>query len=215
MFKNRINAGMQLAKKLKDFAGQPNMLVLALPRGGVVTGAEVARRLKAPLDVFIIRKIGSPRQPGLAAGAISETGSIFYSEQVASCWGVTKEYLSGEAARQRGEIARQQQLYRFGQKIPNVQGKTIILVDDGVFTGATMKTAIKALKREHVGKLILAVPVAPPETAAELKLMVDAFICLDIPEDFRSIATYYSEFPIITDSDVVGLLGSFREPAAA
>lgn len=210
MFKDRKDAGMQLAKKLEDFAGQRNVLVLALPRGGVVTGVEIANRLKAPLDVLIVRKIGHPWQPELAVGAISETGCIVYNEDVVASVGVTKDYLRGEAARQRDEIARRQRLYRGGQRLVNLRGKTVILVDDGVATGATMKAAVETLNREQVGKLVVAVPVVPPGAAAELQRMVDVFVCLAIPEDFMSVGGCYSEFPQVTDADVVTLLEDTR-----
>ncbi len=215
MFKDRKEAGMLLAEKLKHFAGQQNVLVLALPRGGVVTGVEIANRLKAPLDVLIVRKIGHPWQPELAVGAISETGSIVYNEEVVSSVGVTKDYLRGEAARQREEIARRQQLYRNGQKLVDLRGKTVILVDDGVATGATMRAAVEALTREHVGKLVVAVPVAPPDTAAVLQRIVDVFVCLEIPDDFMAVGSYYAEFRQIMDAEVVALLGDFRERTAA
>jgi len=199
MFKNRKDAGTQLAESLKEYIGQENVLVLALPRGGVVTGVEIANRLNTPLDVLIVRKIGHPWQPELAVGAISETGSIVYNEEVVSSVGVTKEYLRGEAARQREEIARRQQLYRGGRKLVNLRGKTVILVDDGVATGATMKAAVETLKHEQVGKLVVAVPVAPPSTAAELQRMVDVFVCLAMPEDFMSVGSYYEDFKQVTD----------------
>ena len=215
MFKNRKDGGMQLAERLKEYIGQENMIVLALPRGGVVTGVEIAKRLKAPLDVLIVRKIGHPRQPELAAGAISEMGSIVYNEDVVSSAGVTKEYLRGEAARQRGEIARRQELYRGGQKLANLRGKTVILVDDGVATGATIKAAVETLKREQVGKLIVAVPVAPPSIAAELQTLADVFACLDTPGDFMSVGSYYEDFKQVTDEDVTRLLQDFRSRAAA
>jgi predicted phosphoribosyltransferase len=215
MFKDRKDAGTRLAESLKEYIGQENVLVLALPRGGVVTGVEIANRLRAPLDVLIVRKIGHPRQPELAVGAISETGSIVYNEDVVASVGVTKEYLRGEAARQREEIARRQQLYRGGHKLVNLRGKTVILVDDGVATGATMKAAVKTLKREQVGKLVVAVPVAPPETAAELQRMVDVFVCLAMPEDFMSVGSYYEDFLQVTDGDVTISLRDFRRRAAA
>jgi putative phosphoribosyl transferase len=215
MFKNRKDAGTQLAESLKEYIGQENVLVLALPRGGVVTGVEIANRLNTPLDVLIVRKIGHPWQPELAVGAISETGSIVYNEEVVSSVGVTKEYLRGEAARQREEIARRQQLYRGGRKLVNLRGKTVILVDDGVATGATMKAAVETLKREQVGKLVVAVPVAPPSTAAELQRMVDVFVCLAMPEDFMSVGSYYEDFKQVTDADVMQLLQDFRRRAAA
>jgi len=214
MFKDRRDAGTQLAERLKEYIGQENMLVLALPRGGVVTGVEIANRLKAPLDVLIVRKIGHPWQPELAVGAISETGCIVYNEDVVASTGVTKDYLRGEAARQREEIARRQQLYRGGQKLMGLRGKTVILVDDGVATGATMKAAVETLKRQQVG-IIVAVPVAPSYTAAELQRMVDVFVCLDIPEDFMSVGSYYEDFRQVTDADVTQLLRDFRHRAAA
>jgi putative phosphoribosyl transferase len=215
MFKDRTDAGLQLAKKLEEYASRENVLVLALPRGGVVTAAEVARRLKAPLDVLIVRKIGHPWQPELAVGAISETGAIVYNEDIVASSGVTKAYLRSEAARQREEIVRRQRLYRSGIKLVNLRGKTVILVDDGVATGATMKAAVVTLKREHIGKLVVAVPVAPPATAAELQRMVDVFVCLDLPEDFMAVGCYYSEFLQVTDAEVVSLLGDFRGRTAA
>ena len=215
MFKDRKDAGTQLAERLKEYIGQENMLVLALPRGGVVTGVEIAKRLSAPLDVLIVRKIGHPWQPELAVGAISETGSIVYNEEVVASAGVTKDYLRSEAARQRAEITRRQQLYRGGRKLVNLRGKTVILVDDGVATGATMKAAVETLKRQPVGKLVVAVPVAPPGTAVELQKTVDVFVCLDMPEDFMSVGSYYEDFMQVTDADVMQLLQNFRHLAAA
>ncbi len=206
MFKDRTEAGMRLAEKLEEFSKQENVLVLALPRGGVVTGVEIARRLKAPLDVLIVRKIGHPWQPELAVGAVSETGTVVYNEDVVSSAGVTKEYLHAEVARQKEEIARRQQLYRRGRTIKKLTDKTVILVDDGVATGATMKSAVETLKRETIKKLIVAVPVAPPSTASELRRMADAFVCIETPGDFMSVGSYYDNFPQVIDADVVKLL---------
>ncbi len=214
MFRDRKDAGMRLAERLKEYSGQENTLVLALPRGGVVTGAEIAKRLDAPLDVLIVRKIGHPLQPELAVGAISERGRIVYNEQVIASGGVSKEYLLNETERQREEITRRQHLYRSGQEPADLRGKTVILVDDGVATGATMKAAVRTLKPEQAGKLIVAVPVAPLGAAAELKSMVDVFVCLDTPEDFIAVGSYYWDFPQVTDAEVVTLLGGFRERAA-
>lgn len=215
MFKDRKDAGTQLAESLKEYTGQENILVIALPRGGVVTGVEIAKRLKAPLDVLIVRKIGHPWQTELAVGAISETGSIVYNEDLVASDGVTREYLSGEAARQQEEIARRQQLYRDGRKLVNLRGKIVILVDDGVATGATMKAAVETVKREQVGKLVVAVPVAPPSTAAELQRMVEVFVCLDMPGDFMSVGSYYENFRQVTDADVMQILQNFQRRAAA
>jgi putative phosphoribosyl transferase len=215
MFKDRKDAGMHLAEKLKAYAGRNDVIVLALPRGGVVTGAVIANRIKAPLDVLIVRKIGHPWEQELAAGAIAETGAIVYNEDIAQGYGVTREYLDDEVERQRGEIARRQQLYRNGEKLKNLAGKTVILVDDGVATGATMKAAIEALKREHVAKLIVAVPVSPKETAAELRKMTDEFVCLDIPEDFMAVGSYYADFRQTMDAEVVSILRDVVDRNAA
>ena len=215
MFIDRIDAGMQLAEKLNEYAGQENVLVVALRRGGVVTAAEIARWLKVPLDVLIVRKIVHPCQREIAMGAISETGAIVYNEDIINSLGVTKEYLRGEAARQREEIARRQRMYRSGQKLVNLGSKTDILVDDGVAAGATMKAAVETLQREQVGKLIVAVPVAAPAAANELRSMADAFVCLEIPDAFMAVRSYYSVFLQVTDAEVVTLLGDFRELAAA
>lgn len=215
MFKDRKEAGMKLAEELKDFAEERNLLVLALPRGGVVTGAEISNRIEAPLDVLIVRKIGHPWQPELAVGALSETGSIVYNEEVVSSVGVTKEYLRREIERQQEEIARRQQMYRNSRRLPNLRGRSIILVDDGIATGATMKAAVEALKREQIGSLVVAVPVAPPDTAAVLRKIADAFICLEIPDDFMAVGSYYEEFPQVTDREVVAILEKFRQRAAA
>jgi putative phosphoribosyl transferase len=215
MFKDRKDAGMHLAEKLKEYAGRKDVIVLALPRGGVVTGAEIANRLKAPLDVLIVRKIGHPWEQELAAGAISETGAIVYNEDIALGYGVTKEYLHDEAERQREEIARRQQLYRNGEKLANITGRIVILVDDGVATGATMKAAIEALKQEKAGRLIVAVPVSPRETAAELRKMADEFLCLDIPEEFMAVGSYYADFRQTMDAEVVSILRDLRERNAA
>ncbi len=215
MFKDRRDAGSRLADRLKDFAGQRNVLVLGLPRGGVVTAAEIARSLKAPLDVIIVRKIGHPLQPELAAGAISETGTVVYNEDVVSSWGITREYLRSEAAEQLAEVRRRQQRYRGGGKLVGLKGTIIILVDDGIATGATMKAAIGMLRLEAIEKLIVAVPVAPFDAATEVRGMVDVFIALDIPADFMSVGRCYLEFPQVSDEEVVRLLRDFRGQAAA
>jgi putative phosphoribosyl transferase len=215
MFKDRTDAGKQLAEKLTGFTGKRDVLVLALPRGGVVTAAEIARRIKAPLEVLIVRKIGHPLEPELAVGAVSETGSMVYNEDVVSSFGVTRQYLQREADRQREEIERRQQLYRKGQKLRNLQGKTIILADDGVATGATIKAAVEALRREQVGELVAAVPVAPPDAAQELRSMADVFVCLEIPEDFTAVGSYYMNFAQVSDEDVVRILEQFKAGGAA
>jgi len=206
MFRDRSDAGVQLAERLKDYKDREDVLVLALPRGGVVTGHEIARYLNAPLDIIIVRKIGFPEQPEFGIGAVSETETVFLNQRIVSAYGVTKKYIEEEINRQKEEISRRVKLYRKGVSIRKLDGKVIILVDDGVATGATMKAAIVALRKEKINKVVVAVPVAPPETADEIKKMVDEFICIETPPDFMAVGNHYRNFTQITDEEVVRLL---------
>jgi putative phosphoribosyl transferase len=210
MFKDRKDGGRQLAARLGSLSDQADILVLALPRGGVVTGAEVARNLNAQLDVLIVRKIGHPWQPELAAGAVSETGTVVYNEDVVATEGVTEEYLLGEVARQREEIERRVRIYRGGRMIASMTGRIVILVDDGVATGATMKAAIQTLNKERIKKLVVAVPVAPPGTVMELRRMVSDLVCVSTPLYFASVGSHYDEFTQVSDDEVVQILEEFR-----
>lgn len=206
MFRDRKDAGNQLAAKLKQYKDTKEVLVLALPRGGVVNGLEIARHLKAPLDVLIVRKIGFPGQPELAIGAVSETGTVVLNKSIISTYGVSEDYVQAETSRQKEEIARRVKLYRQGKGLSELEGKTIILVDDGVATGATMKAAIATLKKEKIQKLVVALPVSPPETAKELMEMVDEYICLETPWNFMAVGGYYKDFRQISDEEVVKML---------
>lgn len=206
MFIDRRDAGTQLAQRLKKYRGQKGVLVLALPRGGVVTGFEIARSLGIPLDVLIVRKIGFPGQPELAIGAVSETGAVVLNESIISSYGVSEDYAKKEISRQKEEISRRVKRYRKGESISELEGKTIILVDDGVATGATVKAAIATLRKEKITKLILALPVGPPEAAAELKKMVDDFICLEVPAYFGAVGAFYADFTQVSDDEVVEML---------
>lgn len=206
MFIDRRDAGIQLAQRLKKYRGQKGVLVLALPRGGVVTGFEIARSLGAPLDVLIVRKIGFPGQPELAIGAVSETGAVVLNESIISSYGVSDDYVKKEISRQKEEISRRVKLYRKGESISELEGRTIILVDDGVATGATVKAAIATLKKEKITKLVLALPVGPPDAAAELKEMVDDFICLEVPAYFGAVGAFYEDFTQVSDDEVVEML---------
>ena len=206
MFINRTDAGIRLADKLKDYSDREGVLVLALPRGGVAVGFEMARRLYVGLDVLIVRKIGVPSQPELAAGAVSETGTVHLNRDVISAVGDLGSYIEKEIARQKEEISRRIMLYRNGKPIRELTGKTIILVDDGVATGATLKAAIETMKKERIIKLVVAVPVAPPSTSEELKHMADEFVCIDIPDYFMAVGSHYGDFTQVTDEEVVKLL---------
>jgi putative phosphoribosyl transferase len=206
MFRNRSEAGSRLAAQLDRYKDRNDVIVLALPRGGVVTGYEIARAIGAPLDVLIVRKIGFPYQPELAAGAVAETGSVVLNRDIIAMGGLSEEALKPEIDRQKEEIARRVVLYRAGRKLSNLTGKTVILVDDGVATGATMKAAITALKKEHIAKLVVALPVGPPETVEVLRRMVDEFICLETPLYFMAVGAHYGDFTQVTDEEVVKLL---------
>lgn len=206
MFRDRKDAGIQLAETLKHYKGNSDVLVLALPRGGVVVGFEIAQYLNVPMDVFIVRKLGFPTEPEFAVGSVSETGTVFLNQSVISAYGVTDRYIADETARQKEEISKRVKLYREGKKLEGLENKIIILVDDGVATGATMKAAITTLKKEKIEKLVIALPVAPPSTSAELKEMADEFICLEIPYDFFAVGSYYNNFKQVSDIEVIELL---------
>jgi predicted phosphoribosyltransferase len=211
VFQDRQEAGKQLAARLQDYRGKENLLVLALPRGGVTVGYEVARELRCPLDVLIVRKIGCPGNPELAAGAVSETGTRVLNEDVISMQRISQEYLDGETERQRLEIARRLTAYRGGETIGSLAAKTVILVDDGVATGATMKAAAATLQREGLAKLVVAVPVAPPDTAREIAPTVDEWVCLDTPARFAAVGQFYRNFTQVEDAEVVAMLKKARE----
>ena len=206
MFNDRRDAGVHLASRLEEYKGQTGVLVLALPRGGVATGYEIAHYLKVPLDIVIVRKIGFPGQPELAIGAVSETGRVVLNESIISTYGVSKDYIEREISQQKKEISRRAELYRKGKRLPSLEGKTIILVDDGVATGATMKAAITTLKEERLKKLIVALPVAPAGMADEIEQMADTFICIETPFDFMAVGAYYHDFTQVSDEEVIDLL---------
>jgi putative phosphoribosyl transferase len=206
MFADRRDAGVQLISRLKEYKDQQGVIVLSLPRGGVATGYEIARSLHIPLDIVIVRKIGFPGQPELGIGAVSETGTVVLNTSIISTYGVPKEYIEREVSRQKEEISRRVKLYRKGKKLPSLEGKTVILVDDGVATGATMKSAITTLKEENLKKLIVALPVAPPGVVKELEQMVDIFICIETPFDFMAVGSYYHDFTQVSDEEVINLL---------
>lgn len=211
MFQDRRDAGRRLAEKLTEYENSLNVVVLGLPRGGVVVAHEIARALRLPLDVFIVRKIGFPGESELAIGAVAETGIVVLNRSMPAFQSVSENYLQAEIGRQKEEIVRRAALYRRGNGMRGIEGKTVLLVDDGVATGATMKAAISALKRENIDRLVAALPVSPPDTAADLNAMADDFLCLETPVDFMAVGLYYRDFRQVTDQEVVDLL---QHPAA-
>lgn len=206
VFKDRNEAGKLLAEQLAHYRDRAEVIVLGLPRGGVTVAHEIAAELHCPLDILIVRKIGFPGNPELAAGAVSESGRVVINEAIVSAYGVSKAYLEHEAARQREEIARRALLYRGGRGVPSLVGKTVILVDDGIATGATVKAAISTLKEEGIARLVLAVPVASHGAKAELAAMVDEWVCLQTPAGFMAVGNYYHDFAQVEDDEVVGML---------
>lgn len=217
-FADRREAGRRLAESLGRFAGA-NTLVLALPRGGVPVGFEVAQALGAELDVLVVRKIGAPFHEELGIGAIVDgtPPQAVINEELAKSVGATAEYLELQKTRQLAEIERRKRAYRGNRPNPEIAGRTVIVVDDGIATGGTVKAALRALKARKPRLLILAVPVAPPETLAELKSECDEIVCLERPAFFYAVGTHYEHFAQTEDAEVVSLLteaGNKREAAA-
>jgi predicted phosphoribosyltransferase len=206
MFNDRRDAGIRLARELEEFKDRKDVIILALPRGGVVVAYEIARALHVPLDVFVVRKLGFPGRPELAIGAVSETGAVVLNQDLLSTQPVSKAYLDRELEGEKEEILRRVALYRGGRKLPVLRGKVLILVDDGLATGATARAAIAALKREKPKRLVTAVPMAPTHTALEFERLVDTFICLETDRAFYFISAYYHDFTQVTDTEVSDLL---------
>jgi len=203
IFKDRQSAGQLLAKRLKSIGGD---LVLGIPRGGVVVAYEVAKELKLPLDIIVTRKIGAPMQPELALGAVDRDGEVVWDENLKQELRIKNYELREELERQKQEIIRREKVYRQGRKSLNVENKTVILTDDGIATGATTLAAVGFLKRHHVKKIILAVPVASKESAEKLKSEADELIILETPRFFRAVGEFYQEFTEVRDEEVIQYL---------
>jgi predicted phosphoribosyltransferase len=209
LFQNRAEAGKQLAAALDDLRGK-DIIVLAVPRGGVIVGYEVARALDAPLDVYIARKLGAPGNEELALGAIASDGTVVLDPTLIRQLGVTQRYIEGEMERQRAEILRRLALYRNQRPLPQLKGKTVILVDDGVATGATTLAALRALRKQPLEMLILAVPVGPADVIERLQTEADRVVCLATPEPFWAVGRFFLDWPQLSDQDVVEVLNRRR-----
>lgn len=205
-FANRTEAGRLLAEKLVKYAGRDDVVVLGLPRGGVPVAYEVAKRLRAPLDLFIVRKLGVPGFEELAAGAIASGGVRVLNEDVMRAIPRADEAIEAVTARETAELERREQIYRQGRPPPELRDRIVILVDDGLATGATMRAAVKALRQSGAAKIIVAVPVGPPDTCRELEERADETICLSTPEFFQAVGQYYEDFSQTSDEDVRELL---------
>lgn len=209
--RDRREAGQKLATRLRAYAGRSDVLVLGLPRGGVPVAYEIARALQAPLDLFIVRKLGAPGQTELAMGAIASSGVRVLNEDVVWSLAIDEATLETVVAKEAAEVARREQLYR-GKRPPlAVQGKTVILVDDGVATGATLRAAIVALRAQHPAKLIVAVGVAPPESCRDLAGQVDELVCLLQPEPFLAVGLWFVDFTATSDEEVRFLLAQAED----
>ena len=212
-FADRAEAGRELASALREYRGRDDVVVLALPRGGVPVGFEVARELGVPLDVFVVRKLGLPAQPELAMGAIASGGVQVLNQEVVQTLGVPASTIEEVAAREQEELDRREQLYRGDRPGHSVEGKTIILVDDGVATGSTMRAAVKAVRMQHPGEIVVAIPVAPPETCEALRKDADRVVCIRTPEPFLALGAWYASFVQTPDAEIQDLLARAQEDA--
>lgn len=204
VFKDRQSAGVKLAEKLSAYQSDPNAIIIGLPRGGVIVAAEIAQKLNLPLDIVVPRKIGSPISPELAIGAISENGTVILDQNVInSIGGVDKDFIEKQVEIEKKEMERRLKLYRDGRSPLDLKDKTVIVVDDGIATGATMRAAVKSVREKGATRVIMVIPVAPKDILDELSQDVDKVVCLTTPNIFYAIGTFYKSFPQIQDDQVV------------
>lgn len=210
-FRNRTDAGRRLAAELARYAGRRDAIVLALPRGGVPVGYEVARELELPLDVFVVRKLGLPWQEELAMGALASGGVRVLDEGLIRIAHVTADELERVTQTERAELERRERQYRGNQPFPRVAGKIVILIDDGLATGSTMRAAVAALRSEDPAHIVVAVPVAAPETCAAFRDVADEVVCAETPEPFHAVGLWYEDFSQTSDTEVHELLERARQ----
>jgi putative phosphoribosyl transferase len=211
LFENRKEAGRALARLLSAYADRDDVIVLALPRGGVPVAFEVARALGAPMDVFVVRKLGVPGYEELATGAIASGGVRFLNEEMIAVLGLPGTVIEATTARERTELERREQRYRGDRPPPDVRDRTVLLVDDGLATGSTMRAAVETLRRLSPSRIVVAVPVADPTTCAEMAAEADDVVCARTPRQFRAVGLWYADFSQTTDDEVRDLLGRATE----
>lgn len=214
-FRDRTEAGRLLAEKLTTYSGRPDVLVLALPRGGVPVAYEVARALDAPLDVFVVRKLGVPGHEELAMGAIASGGVCVLNDDLVQTLRIPDQLIEVVTARERRELERRERAYRNGRPAPGVRGRTVILVDDGLATGSTMRAAVEALRRLGPARVVVAVPTAAPSTCDEFRHEADECVCDITPDPFYAVGLWYEDFSQTTDDEVRDLLERSAAPVAA
>ncbi len=205
-FRDRAEAGRMLAETLREYANRDEVVVLALPRGGVPVGFEVAKALKAPLDVFVVRKLGLPGQEELAMGAIASGGVRVLNRELIRAVGIPNDVVEQVTQEEQRELERREREYRDGRPPVDVRGRTVILVDDGLATGSSMRVAVLALKKKEPTRIVVAVPVAPRESCAELEAVADRVVCAVTPEPFGGVGQWFADFSQTSDEEVRDLL---------
>jgi putative phosphoribosyl transferase len=205
-FANRREGGRELASKLRHYAGRNDVVVLALPRGGVPVAFEIAEALDAPLDIFLVRKLGMPGHPEYAIGAIASGGVRVLSDEVVRAYGIPQSAIDAIAREEQTELERREREYRKGAALTDLRSRTVILVDDGLATGSTMRAAVQAVRQHHPARVVVAVPVGAPSTCDEFADVTDETVCARTPEPFSAVGLWYVDFSQTTDEEVRSLL---------
>jgi putative phosphoribosyl transferase len=214
VYANRREAGAALAAELSQYRSRGGVVVLALPRGGVPVGYEVARALEAPLDVFVVRKLGAPGHRELAMGAIASGGVRVLNRDVIGWYGISPAAIEATAREELAELERRERAYREGRGGLDLKGRTVILVDDGLATGSTMKAAVQAVRERGPARIVVAAPVGAPQTCNELQELADEVVCARTPQDFAAVGQWYADFSQTEDGEVRELLREAAEAAA-
>jgi putative phosphoribosyl transferase len=212
-FRDRREAGQMLARHLRAYTGRRDVIVLGIPRGGVPVAFEIAIELKAPLDVFVLRKLGVPGHEELAFGAIASGGARVLDREITEVLGISEPEIERITANERKELMRRELAYRGGRPPLNIKGLTVIVVDDGIATGSSLRAGIKALRQLKPAKIVIGAPVAPLTTFNRLKTEVDDVVCVEVPESFYAIGQFYEDFLQVTDREVVDLLKRSHQSA--
>jgi putative phosphoribosyl transferase len=215
LFANRADAGRRLAARLSAYAERPDVLLLALPRGGIPVAFEVARELRVPLEVFVVRKLGVPGQPELAMGAIATGGVRVLNDDVVGYLGISPQVIDSVARAEQQELERREREYRGTRPVPEIGGRIVILIDDGLATGSTMRAAVGAVRQQRPTRVVVAVPVAAPSTCEEFREEVDELVCLEAPAGFSAVGQWYLDFSQTTDEEVRDLLERAAEHVAS